>query len=360
VTSLRARIVVRRAGFELDAAIEARAGEVLGLLGPNGAGKSTLVHALAGLIPLDCGEVCVGDVVWEDCARQLRRAPQQRSVGVVFQGWLLFPALSALDNVAYGLRARGRRRDEAKRRALELMEIFDIAHLAAKLPNTLSGGEAQRVALARALAVEPDLLLLDEPMSALDVQVRAEARRALRLALDSFGGVKLLVTHEPLEAMALSDRIVILESGRIVQAGTPPEIRARPRSRYAASLVGLNMLAGTIVTRAGHPYLDTGAGGLAVADTGGLCSGADALATVHPRAITLSTQPDRPRGSPRNVLEARVATIDLLGDRARVLLDSHPPLIAEITAEALEDLDLAAARRVWATVKATQIDVYPA
>jgi molybdate transport system ATP-binding protein len=359
MSSLAARVRLERDGFVLDAELSAEAGETVGLLGPNGAGKSTLVAALAGLVPIGNGEIRVGESVWEAPALGVRLAPQRRSVGVVFQGWLLFPALSALDNVAYGLRAQGLGRDEARRLAHDLMQRFDVAHLAGRSPPTLSGGEAQRVALARALAVEPDLLLLDEPMSALDVEVRSDARRTLRRALDDFGGVKLLVTHEPLEAMALADRLMILEAGRVVQTGTPAEIRARPRSRYAASLVGLNLLSGVVARQDDHTLLDTGNGKLVIGKVD-FESGARVLATVHPRAVTLSTTSERPTGSPRNVLRATVGAIDLAGDRARVLLDGRPPLTAEITVEALEELGLAVAREVWAAVKATQIDVYPA
>jgi molybdate transport system ATP-binding protein len=239
------------------------------------------------------------------------------------------------------------------------MARLHIAHLADRAPGTLSGGEAQRVALARALATEPDLLLLDEPLSALDVANRPEARHALREALAGFGGVKLLVTHEPLEAMALADRLVVLEDGRVVQSGTPAEIRARPRSQYTASLVGLNLLSGVVVVEGGHCSIDTGEG-LVVIGNRGLAAGTRVLATVHPRAITLGVQPRRPSTSARNVFEAAVAGMDLSGDRVRVSLASHPPLTAEITAEALDELDLATARKVWASVKATQIEVYPA
>jgi molybdate transport system ATP-binding protein len=359
VTSLSAAVAVQRGAFRLAAEVAAEPGETLGLLGPNGSGKSTLVAALAGIVPLERGEVRVGSSLWESTARRRRLRPQARSVGVVFQGLLLFPALSAIDNVAYGLRARGVRRAQARARARDLMERLDIAHLAHRAPATLSGGEAQRVALARALVTEPDLLLLDEPLSALDVAKRSEARRALRQALDDFGGVKLLVTHEPLEAMALSDRLIILEAGRVVQSGTPVEIRSRPRSRYAATLVGLNLLSGVLVADGGHSSVDTGDGRVVIGDSG-LPPGTHVLATIHPRAITLGTQAARPSTSARNVFEATVAGIDLAGDRVRVALDSKPPLTAEVTAEALEELDLARARRVWASVKATQIEVYPA
>jgi molybdate transport system ATP-binding protein len=359
VTSLAAAVDVRRGSFRLEARLAADPGETLALLGPNGSGKSTLVAALAGLIRLEKGEVRVGATTWESTARRARLRPQMRSAGVVFQGLLLFPALSAIDNVAYGPRARGMSSAAARARALGVMERLHIAHLARRASGTLSGGEAQRVALARALATEPDLLLLDEPLSALDVANRPEARRALREALEGFAGVKLLVTHEPLEAMALADRLVVLEGGRVVQSGTPAEIRARPRSRYTASLVGLNLLSGVIVAEAGHRSIDTGDGRVVIGDSD-LAPGTHVLATVHPRAITLGVQPLRPSTSARNVFEATVAGLDLAGDRVRVSLGSRPPLTAEITTEALDELELATAQEVWASVKATQIEVYPA
>jgi molybdate transport system ATP-binding protein len=357
VTELVARIELRRGDFSLKVAFDVRAGETVALLGPNGAGKSTLVEALAGLMPIDAGEVRAAGVVWEQPEAGFRLLSQQRSVGVMFQGLRLFPALSALDNVAYGLRAQGIARDEARSRALELLRHFDVGELAPRMPPTLSGGQAQRIALARALAVEPDLLLLDEPMSALDVENRAEARRTLRRALDDFAGAKLVVTHEPLEAMALADRLIIIEDGRVVQTGTPAEIRNRPRSQYTASLVGLNLISGIVVSREGRTLIDTGDGYLAIAGHG-LNPGTAVRATIHPRAITLSTQGERPSSSARNVIDAEVAGIELIGDRVRVLLDAHPPLTAEVTIEALDELDLHRNQHVWAIVKATQVDVY--
>ena len=355
MTSLAAALAVERGSFRIECNLALAEGETVALLGPNGAGKSTLVHALAGLIPVADGHIVVGDEVWERVSDGRRLAPQQRSVGIVFQGLLLFPAMTAIDNVAYGLRAQGAGKREARLRAVEVMERFDAGHLAHRMPRELSGGEAQRVALARALAVEPALLLLDEPMSALDVENRAEARRVLRRCLEEFRGMKLLVTHEPLEAMALADRVVVLEEGRVVQTGTPRDIRAHPRTRYAASLVGVNLLSGRIGGSGMHRTLETPAGVLVVATD--LVPGTAALATIHPSAVTLSQR--RPDGSARNVVEATVADIDLERDRVRVLLEGRPSLAAEVTLEAFEELGLRRDQRIWASVKATQIDVYP-
>jgi molybdate transport system ATP-binding protein len=359
MTDISVQIQVERRAFSLASTFEVAAGETVALLGPNGAGKSTLVEALAGLVPIRAGMVRVGDVVWDEPDQGIRLVPQQRSVGVMFQGLRLFPALSALDNVAYGLRAQGVTRTDARIRAGEWLSRFDIEDLADRMPATLSGGQAQRVALARALAVRPALLLLDEPMSALDVENRAEARRTLRDALDEFEGIKLLVTHEPFEAMTLADRLIIIEDGHIVQAGTPADVRNRPRSRYTASLVGLNLVHGTVVSEDGHLLVDTGAGKLAIADHR-FEPGTAVHATIHPSAITLATQSQRPVSSARNLIEATVAGIEVMGDRVRVLLDARPQLTAEVTVDALAELELERNQRVWAIVKATQIDVYPA
>lgn len=356
MTTLTANLVVRRDGFHMDVGLSLSDRETVALLGPNGAGKSTVVHALAGLIALDEGEVVVGDEVWERPAEKIRLVPQQRSVGVVFQGGLLFPALDVLDNVAFGMRAQGIPRHQARDRAREVLDRFDAGHLAARAPSDLSGGEAQRVAVARALAVEPALLLLDEPMSALDAPNRAGARRVLRDALRAFTGIKLLVTHEPLEAMALADRLIILERGAVVQAGSVSDVRNRPRSPYAASLVGLNLLGGRVVRRGEHQVITGGDGELVIASA--LPTGTEALATIHPRAVTLART--HPAGSARNVLAGAITDLDLEGDRVRVLLDSRPALTAEVTLEALDELDLRPGQDVWASVKATQIDVYPA
>ena len=357
MTQLEARIELKRGAFSLDVTFGAETGETVALLGPNGAGKSTLVEALAGLVPIDAGEVRTAGVAWEEPDARVRLPSQHRSVGVMFQGLRLFPALSVLDNVAFGLRAQGVSRRPARSRAQELLDRFDVGGLASRMPSTLSGGQAQRIALARALAVEPDLLLLDEPMSALDIENRAEARRTLRSALDDFMGAKIVVTHEPLEAMALADRLIIIEEGRIVQTGTAAEIRNRPRSQYTASLVGLNFITGVIVSRDGHTLIDTGNGELAIAGHN-LEPGTAVRATIHPRAITLATPSERPSTSARNVIDAEVAGIELIGDRVRVILDGRPPLTAEVTVEALDELDLRQAQRVWAIVKATQVDVY--
>ncbi|HUF89927.1 MAG TPA: ABC transporter ATP-binding protein [Gemmatimonadota bacterium] len=327
------------------------------MLGPNGAGKSTLVAALAGLAPLDAGRVAVGGRVWEDVVAGVRLAPGERRIGVAFQDARLFPALSALDNAAYGPRARGVSRAESRRRARAWLERLGALHLAERRPAALSGGEAQRVALARALAADPEVLLLDEPLSAQDAAARSAARRALAGALAGFGGVALVVTHDPIEALTLADRVVVLEGGRIVQAGDAESLRRRPATAWVAELAGVNLLAGRLVAAGREIFLESGALRLAVLP-GEVPIGAAAEAVVPPHAIVLSL--DAPRGSARNVLRGGIAAIDPRGDRVRVTLDTRPPLTAEITAESLADLALSEGSIVHAAIKVTEIEVFPA
>jgi molybdate transport system ATP-binding protein len=267
----------------------------------------------------------------------------------VFQEHVLFPHLSAVENVAFGLRAQGRPHAAAiARRWLNEAGLGDRADA---LPRALSGGQAQRVALLRALAIEPKLLLLDEPLSALDISVRAEVRRELSRQLASFHGVRLLVTHDPLEAMALADKVVVLEHGLVVQAGTPGDVTARPRSRFVADLAGVNLLRGRAY--GDHVALPAEAS-LAAVDAG---SG-DVFAVVHPRAVALYRS--RPDGTPRNVWLGQVDTIDLEGERVRVRVVGPVPLVAEVTRAAVLELGLIAGASVWMAVKATEVSVYPA
>jgi molybdate transport system ATP-binding protein len=354
--SLRARLGVRRDGFRLEAELEARAGETVVLIGPNGAGKSTLVEALAGLVPLASGRVELDGRVLEDPEAGIRLLPQERQVGLMFQDLGLFPSQSVRDNVAYGLVARGLSRRAARARADIWLERLGLAHIARRRPQQLSGGEAQRTALARALAAEPRLLLLDEPLSAFDMERRPQTRALLRALLEEYGGVRLVITHDPLEALLLADRLVILEGGRVVQTGTPDEARQRPLSAYVASLVGVNLVAGVLREDAGRHVLDCGKGSLVVARAE-VPAGAPALARVHPRAIVVSTQ--RPESSARNALAGPIEALDLHGDLVRLRLGTSPPLIAEVTPEAVRALGLSVGKAVYASLKATEIDVYP-
>src|SRR3954447_8470027 len=253
--TLDAHLVVDRPGFRLDAALTIAAGEVVALLGPNGAGKTTALRALAGLLPLTAGHIRLADRVLDEPPDHAPVPPERRSIGVVFQDYLLFPHLSALDNVAFGPRRHGVARPAARAQAADWLGRVGLAEQAKRKPRQLSGGQAQRVALARALAVQPDLLLLDEPLAALDARTRLEIRSRLRRHLQEFGGATVLVTHDPLDAMVLADRLVVIEGGAIVQEGSPAEVARRPRTDYVARLVGLNLYRGTA---AGHRVTVTG------------------------------------------------------------------------------------------------------
>ena len=245
--TLDAQIGLQLGSLDLDVELRAAPGEVVALLGPNGAGKSTVLRCLAGLVPLDRGCIEIDGVVVDDPAGDVLVEPEDRPTGFVFQDYVLFDHLSVVENVAYGMRARGTAKREARQRAHEWLERFDLADYAPQRPGALSGGQAQRVALARALATSPRLLLLDEPLAALDAGTRANVRRDLRRHLAGFDGMRLVVTHDPVDAYALADRVVVLESGRIVQTGTLAEVTAHPRTRYVADLVGVNLIVGDVV-----------------------------------------------------------------------------------------------------------------
>jgi molybdate transport system ATP-binding protein len=348
--SLGARVALQLGSLGLDVDVRADDGETVAVLGPNGAGKTTLLRALAGLVPIDRGRIEVDGELLDDGGRVFV-PPERRPVGVVFQDYLLFPHLTVLENVAFGLRSRGAGRGAARAAARAALERVELSALAGQRPRALSGGQAQRVALARAIATEPRLLLLDEPLAALDQSARGAVRRELRSHLATFRGVRLLVTHDPLDAAALADRLVILEHGSVVQCGTFADVSARPRSRYVAELVGVNLLHGT--AHGDAIELECGAT-LIVPDAG---IGA-ALAVFHPRSVALHR--DRPTGSPRNVSEGHVQSIELLGDRVRVRVAGAVSLVAEVTPAAVNDLGLVEGAPVWTAVKATEITVFPA
>ncbi len=343
---------VRRGEFELDVAIEAQPGEVLAVLGPNGAGKSTLLRVVAGLLAVDSGVVRLGARVLDDRAHGVFVAPQQRRLGVVFQDHRLFPHLRVVDNVAFGPAARGANQRAARDAARGWLQRLGLDDLARRHPRQLSGGQAQRVALARALACAPDALLLDEPLAALDVQTRAEVQGELREHLGAFAGPTVLVTHDPIEALLLAQRIVVLERGRVAQAGSPAEITSRPLTPYVARLVGMNLYVGDA---AGDTVHVDGGGTIVAADT----PTGRVLAAVRPSAITVHTE--APHGSSaRNIWAATVSSLAPLGDRIRVTTAGELAATVDVTAAAVAELTLAPGRRVWLSAKATDVTAYPA
>jgi len=351
--SLQAEIALRLGTLALDAGLAVDDGEVVCLLGPNGAGKTTLLRALAGLSRIDRGRVMLDGEVLDDPGAGRHVPPEHRRIGVMFQEYLLFPHLSALENVAFGLRARGVARHEARRRAAGWLERVGLAGQQGARPRALSGGQAQRVALARALVMEPRLLLLDEPLAALDAGARAALRRDLRRHLSSYDGSCLIVTHDPLEAMTLAERLVVIEDGAVTQTGSPEQVRAHPRSRYVAELVGLNLfrgaLDGSAVVLPSGERIVTAEHDLAFREV---------FAVIHPRVVALYRE--RPEGSPRNVWPGVAEGLEVDGDRVRVQVSGAVPLMAEVTPAAVAALRLDDGGPLWASVKATEVDVYPA
>lgn len=347
---LEAGFTVGRDGFRLDIAISIPAGSTAALLGPNGAGKSTAVAALAGLLPVDAGSIRLDGVVLDDPGAEVFVAAEERNVGVVFQDYLLFPHLTSLENVSFGLRSRGMSREEATSRSRDSMSRLGLEGLERKKPADLSGGQAQRIALARALVTDPALLLLDEPLSALDVTTRTELRHELGEHLAAFPGPRLLITHDPTEAFLLGDVVHILEEGRVTQTGTADEIRLRPRTRYAADLAGSNLVAGN--ARAG--VVDTGSVALHIADVE---VEGPVLVTIHPSSI--SVHGHRPDGSPRNSWETTVDRVESLGARVRIRTGGPLPLTVEVTDRARQELGLEPGSRVWIAFKATELTVQP-
>ncbi|WP_330331345.1 ABC transporter permease [Streptomyces sp. NBC_00536] len=330
-------------GFN-ELTLDAEPGTTIAVVGENGAGKTTLLRALLGLTPRAHAALKLGDL------DVTALPPHKRQVAWVPQDGALFPHQTALANTAYGLRARGVPRTEARAEAQAWLDRLAVGHLAHRKPAQLSGGQAQRVALARALAARPRLLLLDEPLAALDQTTRARVRHTLRTHLAGFGGVCLIVTHDPVEAVSLADRVLVLADGRTLQDATPAEVTRHPRSPWVARMLGRNAWPCT-ATRAG---LTLATGGILVA-ADPLPEGAEALAIIAPESVSLHRE--RPTGSPRNVWRGTVREITVVGSRLRVLITSEqtPDLIAEITPQAAADLALADGAEIWAGLKATEV-----
>ncbi|ASU82360.1 ABC transporter ATP-binding protein [Nocardiopsis gilva YIM 90087] len=353
--ALDAHLQVERGSFRLDVGLTAASGEVLAVLGPNGAGKSTALRALAGLAPMTGGRVRV------DGADLARVPVERRPIGMVFQDYLLFEHLSAVDNVAFGPRCRGLGRAAARARAMEWLDRMGLAAYARTRPRLLSGGQAQRVALARALAAEPRLLLLDEPLAALDAHTRVEVRSRLRAHLADFGGAAVLVTHDPLDAMVLADRVTVIEDGAVVQDGPPVDIAQRPRTAYVARLVGLNLYRGRAEgTRVEVPRSTPHADGSAAPPSieVGHAHQGDVFVAFPPRTVALYRE--RPVGTPRNVWRLAIHGIERFGDQVRVHLDGELEMSADITPSAVAELRLEVGSRLWVGLKASEVQCYPA
>jgi len=330
-------------GFDLDVALEVDRGECLALAGPSGAGKTTILQIVAGLHAPEHGRVeCHG-------ANWTALPPERRRCGYVFQDYALFPHLSAWRNVAYGIEHSDRRE-----RAHALLERFGLAQRAHAKPAELSGGERQRVALARALAREPHVLLLDEPLSALDVRTRAAAARELAQVLREAHVPTLLVSHDFSEAALLGDRVGVIDQGRIVQLGPPAELSAKPASAFVADFTGANVLTGVATAFRELTRIDLDGGGTIVSTD---AASGPVAASLYPWEIVLEAA--AAPSSAQNHLAAEVVSITEIGGRARIGLRAGQPFVAEITVAAVHALGLAPGARVTATWKAAATRLTP-
>ncbi|MEV0682465.1 ATP-binding cassette domain-containing protein [Nocardia sp. NPDC050378] len=369
-------VAARIADRGLDLAIEVAPGEVLAVLGPNGAGKSSLLQVIAGLLVPDAGHVRVGADILTETAKGVALPPHRRGISLLAQEPLLFPHLTVAENVAFGPCSRGNR--DAKTVAAEWLEAVDATHLADRHPGALSGGQAQRVALARALAVDPHLLLLDEPMSALDVDVAPAMRSLLRRVLrdPAHPRCAVLVTHDIIDAITLADRLVIVEEGHIVESGRVTDVMSHPRSPFAARIAGLNLLHGTATAPRGSdpafaavlvgpgrngeptPAGDSDEAAVDGCVVGDFTAGTRAAAVFSPTAVSVFTRP--PGGSPRNVFTVDITEITDRGGIVRVRGDAPnaPGLCADLTPAAVAQLGLTVGARTYFAVKATEVRVY--
>ena len=353
---------------DVDLSLDVRPGEVVAVLGGNGAGKSTLLSLISGLLRPDTGRIVLDGDVLVDTDRRVWVPPHQRGVVLLAQQALLFPHLTAAANVAFGPRSKGKSRADAKTVALQWLAAVDATEFADRRPAELSGGQAQRIAIARALAADPALLLLDEPMAALDVAVAPALRQLLKKVLRGGTGpprTALIVTHDLIDALSLADRVIVLEAGRIVEDGPTRTVLSQPRSAFAARIAGINLLSGVAD---GHG-LSTPDGILIHGLLDPMCSpGEAAVAVFSPAAVAVHLS--LPTGSPRNHVAVTIAELEPRGELVRVHAASADRqtdapggtdgLVADITAASAADLDLIPGKLVHFAVKATEVTIYQA
>jgi molybdate transport system ATP-binding protein len=370
---LRARVSKRLGSFELDVALEVPDRSVLVVVGESGSGKSTLLRILAGLLSPDRGTIEVDGETWFDTTSGTALPAHARAIGYVAQDYALFPHRTVAENVAFGLRASRVPEGVVKARVARALERLGVAALAARRPHELSGGQQQRVAIARAVVLEPRLLLFDEPLSALDASSRRSIRVELRRLLGELDASTLYVTHHPAEALALGQRIAVLEAGHTSQNGSREELMRRPRSTYVAEFLGVNFFRGFRVGGPGSAVAgESGVAGAAAGNGARIAlphgelaiSGepiepeGDLAVVVHPKDIALSLE--RPAGTPRNVFEGTIEELapePPSGDLVRVALATTPRLTAEVTREAVDALRLAPGVHVYASFKAAGVTV---
>jgi len=379
---LEVHLDTRIQNFHLDLSISAEIGKTTVLLGESGAGKSMLLRHIAGLLHPQAGYIALGETIYFDSAQRIALPPQERPFGYVFQDYALFPHLTVFENVAFGLRAQHLPQKQIRLYVGEALAQVHLEGLDRRLPAQLSGGQQQRVALARALALRPKLLLLDEPLSALDVQTRREVRQHLRSLLSDITITTLLVTHQYLDALLFGHKIVVIDHGHIIQQGHHSALLRRPRSSYIAELVGTNFFHGRLIhydtsmlctiecalpqskplivqatfAEQEHPYNE-------------LEGEEEAYVVVDPRSITLSHS--SPEGSARNIFRGEITHVLQLDSsyenrsfadgrvRVSILLDASPlPLTAELTSVSAAQMDLREGQKIYAAFKATEARAY--
>lgn len=348
------RVDVRFGARDVDVCLDVPGGEVVAILGPNGAGKSTVLQAVSGLVAPEEGRVVVGDEVFVDTDRGVWRPPHARGLGVLTQDPLLFPHLSVAANVEFGPRSRGWGRRAARQAAHRWLEALGVGDLADRRPAQLSGGQAQRVGLARALAVEPAVLLLDEPLAALDIAVAAQLRPLLRRMCRQAGRTTLLVTHDLLDVLALADRIAVVQGGRVVEVGETTQVLRAPRSPFAARLAGVNLVPGIA---SGDSVLTADGG--RVVGVGEVTDGAHAVAVFAPAAVSLFGQV--PAGSPRNIWRSVVEELTPTAPGAvhvRARARGVGVVAADVTPAAVVELGLAPGGSVYLAVKAQEVAIH--
>ncbi|MBO0677581.1 ATP-binding cassette domain-containing protein [Mycolicibacterium sp. S2-37] len=356
MSGVRVRARLKQRGVDFDVSVDH--GEVLAVLGPNGVGKSTLLLLIAGLLEPDEGRVELGGTVVTDTATGTHVAAHARGVALLSQQSMLFPHMSAIANVAYAPRCRGQSRTAARHAAQRWLEAVGVAELADRRPAQLSGGQAQRVAVARALAAEPQLLLLDEPLAALDVTAAPALRRLLREILRETDRTAILVTHDLLDALAIADTVIVIDDGRVVESGPVRTVLAAPRSDFAARIAGVNLIAG-VISEPGVLRTDWGTD---ISGIGDPQPGSAAIALCQPAAVAVHLDP--PHASPRNVIAVRIAELDMHGTTVRIRGAEQPDggtgLAADITAASAAELDLHPGRDVYFVVKAQEVQLHPA
>jgi molybdopterin-binding protein len=332
-----------------DVSLEIRPDEYFIILGPTGAGKTVLLETIAGIHVPDAGKIFLGD-------REITATePRLRNIGMVYQDYMLFPHLTVEENIAFGLKLRKVSREEQHALVNEMYALLEIGHLARRYPGSLSGGEQQRVALARALVLKPEILLLDEPMSALDGRTRERMRRELSRIRKLTGTTIVQITHHFDEVFALADRIAIMREGQIIQVGETTEVFLHPSNTFIAEFLGIgNIIRGT-ATKAGNIFQVIPEKGPVFFTASGMAG--EVVATLHAEDVILSQEPFA--SSARNCLAGTVLELVPSGSTVRVILDVGFPLMALLTRESCRDLNLQPGCRMYATFKASAMHVIP-